>query len=88
MASGWAWRSYPRPECGGEARAGFARLGIAGVTGRGRDRWRDDGGRVLGVSRAGRGPGRLRPGQFRHCGRILQVAGQQAEGLDARRRWR
>ena len=42
VASGWAWRSYPRPACGGEARTGFAMLGTAGVTGRRRDCWRDD----------------------------------------------
>ena len=60
----------PSAACGGMAWAGFAGLRIAGITGRDPDRRRDDGGRVLGVSRAGRDPGRLRPGRCRHCGRI------------------
>ena len=98
--SGNPWRSccdvglgmaeLPSAACGGEFWAGFAGLRIAEVTGRDRDHWRNDGGRVLGGSRAGRGPGRLRLGQFRHCGRIL--AGSRSAGRGARcrarRRWR
>src|SRR6266568_1273899 len=53
---GLGMAELPSAACGAEAWSGFAGLRIAGVTGRGRDRWRDDGGRVLGVSRAGRGP--------------------------------
>ena len=75
---GLGMAELPSAACGAEGWAGFAGLRIAGVTGRGRDRWRDDGGRVLGVSRAGRGPGRLRPGHFRHCGRIR--AGRRSAG--------
>ena len=67
---GLGMAELPSAACGGMAWAGFAGLRIAGVTGRDPDRWRDDGGRVLGVSRAGRGPGRLRPGRCRRCGRI------------------
>ena len=67
---GLGMAKLPSAACGGMAWAGFAGLRIAGITGRDPDRRRDDGGRVLGVSRAGRGPGRLPPGQFRHCGRI------------------
>ena len=75
---GLGMAELPSAACVGEAWAGFAGLRIAGVTGRDRDRWRDDGGRVLGVSRAGRGPGGLRPGRCRHCGRI--PAGSQSAG--------
>ena len=58
--------------------------GLAGVTGRdpGAGHWRDGGGRVLGGSRAGTGPGRSGRGGAAVFGAGLQVAGQQAEGLD------
>jgi hypothetical protein len=73
----WALRNDPRrhvTESYGPA------LPAAGVTGRGlgAGHWRDGGGRVLGVSRAGTGPGRPRPGRCRRARR--RPAGSRSAG--------
>ncbi len=85
----WARRNEPRRHV--TERYGPA-LRAAEVTGRdpGAGHWRDGGGRVLGVSRAGTGPGRLRPGRSRRVRR--RPAGSRSAGRGARcragRRWR
>src|SRR5271166_5760092 len=77
----WAWRSGSRRRVTGEARGCFCGMRAGRrVMGRdpGVDHWRDDGGRVLAGSRAGTGPGRLRPGPARL--RVRRPPGSRSAG--------